>query len=194
MAGLPGDDFLLKAVNVAVDEWLNRPAEYADMRRALHVILVLHLDFPVEEAVTYNPHGFKHVLVTSAQQLRTHGLVSEDDIERLGHWAKGSRMPRDYDSAAGVSELATRSAVLQQIRRGWRPGEDGMLPPAPVEPKEETIEECAVGHKRRKTIHKWKGGTVSLCKWWSCGSRSRPSADALFQEVPDHWKKCHMCW
>ena len=84
-----------------------------------------------QEAVTYNPHGFRHVMVGIGQQLKPFGVVSEEGLERLGHWEKGSAMPRRYDSAKGVTELRARSALLHEVRYGWRPAAEGSLPLAP---------------------------------------------------------------
>ena len=80
------------------------------------------------EAVQFNPHGFRHILVSIGQQLRFQNIVSERDLERLGHWSKGSIMPDKYDSAAGVSELRARTALLDVVRNGWRPAKEGDLP------------------------------------------------------------------
>ena len=138
LADLPGPDFVLRAANGAMDQWLDRPAEYDDVRRALHLTLVLACSLSAAEAVLYNPHGFRHLLVSVGQQLRAFGVVSESDLERLGHWSKGSVMPIRYDAAAGVSELRARAALLNVVRNGWRPAKDGELPsavsvsPAPV--------------------------------------------------------------
>ena len=60
-----GSDYLLFAANGAMDAWLDRPAEYIDARRALHFILMLACRLKAEEAVEYNPHGFRHILVSA---------------------------------------------------------------------------------------------------------------------------------
>ena len=133
--GLPGKDFVLLAPSATMDRWLDRPAEYADVRRALHFILMSQCGMTASEAVTYSPHGFRHLLITIGQQLRTQGVVTEGDIERLGHWAKDSSMVRRYDTSAGVSELSARSTLLRAVREGWRPVSDGTLPnPLPSTP------------------------------------------------------------
>ena len=132
---LPGKDFLLYAASATMDSWLPRPAEYDDIRRTLHLILVTLCGMSTEQAAEYNPHGFRHLLLTMGQQLRTLGVVAEADLERLGHWCKGSSMVRDYDSSAGVSELAARASIVGAAREGWRPVESGMLPqPLPATP------------------------------------------------------------
>ena len=127
-ANLPGGDFLVFAANGAMDAWLPRPAEYSDARRALHLLLLLSCRLNAEQAVEYNPHGFRHILVSAGQQLKAFGVVSEGDLDKLGHWARGSAMPGRYDSASGVSELRARTALLKVIRTGWRPAKEGELP------------------------------------------------------------------
>ena len=84
--GLPGGDFVLLAGSSSLDSWINRPAEYAEVRRAFHVILMSQCGM----SASYSPHAFRHGIITIGQQLRTLGVVSEDDIERLGRWEKNS--------------------------------------------------------------------------------------------------------
>ena len=69
--GLPGSDFVLLAASSPMDSWLNRPAEYADVRRGLHLILMSQCGMTASEAVSYSRHGFLHLLITIGQQLRT---------------------------------------------------------------------------------------------------------------------------
>ena len=91
-------------------------------------------------AAEFNPHGFRHLLLTMGQQFRTLGVVAESDLERLGHWCKGSSMVREYDSNAGVSELAARSSIMCAAREGWRPVMNGMLPmPLPATPAAQSL-------------------------------------------------------
>ena len=163
--GLPGSDFVLLAASSSLDSWINRPAEYADIRRALHLVLMSQCGMSSSEAVSYSPHGFRHLLITIGQQLRTLGVVSEDDIERLGHWEKNSSMVRRYDSSAGVSELSTRATLLRAVRDGWRPAANGSLPnPLPATPGMQGISRgipqtprpavyVQVGHAKRMRTH-----------------------------------------
>ena len=65
--GLPGPDFILLAPNTSFDGWLQRPAEYHDIRRGLHFLLHISLHFSVEDAVVYNPHCFRHLLIESGR-------------------------------------------------------------------------------------------------------------------------------
>ena len=132
MCGLPGPDYVLRAPNSRGDTWLDRPADFADARRMLHLMLMVYMGMKAEDAVTYNPHGFRHVLVSVGQQPKTFGIVKEGDLEVIGHWSRGSSMPRKYDAGAGVTEMCIRTTLLQQIRQGWRPASEGSLPPRPI--------------------------------------------------------------
>jgi hypothetical protein len=204
--GLPGSDFVLLATSSSLDSWINRPAEYADVRRALHVILMSQCGMTATEAVSYSPHGFRHVLITIGQQLRTLGLVSEDDIERLGHWEKNSSMVRRYDTSAGVSELSTRASLLRTVRDGWRPVANGSLPnPLPMTPGAvslpkgipQTPRPCTyvlVAHEKRKRVHHVSSQRrMTACGMRTCGTRCSPAAHARFECVPDTWDVCRNC-
>ena len=57
--------------------------------------------------------------------------MTEDDVERLGHWSRSSTMTRRYDSASGVSERWARETLMKAFRVGWRPADDGCLPKPP---------------------------------------------------------------
>ena len=131
--GMPGFGFLILAPNSALNGWLRRPARYADFSRAFHLLLMIYGGESPNTVIDYTPHGCRHVQVTAATQLASQGLMSDAAIEVLGHWEKGSKMPRLYDSSARVTELATRKTVLDAFRSGWRPASDGNLP-APATP------------------------------------------------------------
>ena len=68
------------ATTKGMDEWLGRPAEYPDVRRALQLVLMALFGMSAEEAVEFSPHGFRHVLISCGQQVRA-------DLECLGHWS-----------------------------------------------------------------------------------------------------------
>ena len=112
LQSLPQGDFILWAPNSSYDEWLDRPATYQDLRRALHFLLHGFLGMSLDDAVLHNPHGFRHFMVESGQQLRSMKICEPGDIDRLGHWAKGSPMAESYDSSAGVSELRIRHTIV----------------------------------------------------------------------------------
>ena len=71
--------------------------------------------------VEYNPHGCSHVVVTVGAQLAAQGILSDASLECMGHWEKGSKMPRLYDSEAAVTELQTRQTIVDAYRGGWKP-------------------------------------------------------------------------
>ena len=204
--GLPGSDFVLLACSSSMDSWINRPAEYADVRRGLHIILMSQCGMSSSEAVSYNPHGFRHLLITIGQQLRTLGLVCEADIERLGHWEKDSQMVRRYDTSAGVSELSTRATLLRTVREGWRPAANGSLPmPLPMTPGAPVALKLIpqtprppsyvrVGHIAKRRVHRASDmQRVTVCGMWTCGSRASPAPQSLFDCVPDEWVDCRNC-
>ena len=82
--------------------------------------------------VEYTPHGCRHVQVTAGAQLAAQGIISEQSLESLGQWERGSKMPKTYDSASCVSELQTRKVIADTLMAGWRPAEDGNLPLPPT--------------------------------------------------------------
>jgi len=144
-----------------------------------------------------------HSLITTGQQLRTLRVVTEGDIERLGHWARDSSMVRRSDTSAGVSELSTRTALLRAVREGWRPVANCSLPsPLPMTPGAQSLARgcpqtprprayLRVGHAKRKRKHHVSDmHRVTVCGMWTCGSRSDPAAHALFEDLPSAWDNC----
>ena len=126
--GMPGDDFLVQAPNVAMSAWLPRPAEYRGFSRAFQTLLMTYGGETPASVITYTPHGCRHVQVTAGTQLAAQGLMTDAALECIGHWEKGSKMPRHYDSEACVTELQTRRTVTSAYRSGWRPATDGCMP------------------------------------------------------------------
>ena len=201
--GLPGQDYILLAPNASFDAWLDRPAEYSDIRRALHFIYHVYCGMGLDKAAAYNPHGFRHFMVEAGQQLRSLNICSSAGVERLGHWAKGSAMPQTYDSTSGVSELQDRHIVLKSLRSGWRPAQEGELPKAPIHcgrpEKREHPEAVAellvdVGHLKRKTrLKKRHADFDTISRKWACGTECRPSVNAVFDDVPPTFTECKAC-
>ena len=126
--GMPGHDFLIRAPNSTLDRWLSRPATYADFNRAWHLLLMVYGGESPQTVVEYTPHGCRHIQVTAATQLAAQGLLGDTALEAIGHWERGSKMPRHYDTAKCVTELQARKSVTDAVRSGWRPAEDGNLP------------------------------------------------------------------
>ena len=108
--------------------WEHRIAEYNDLLKALHIILMEYFGMSAEQAVPYTLHGFRHTMVVAGAQLRQQKMVSTEGMESLGHWERGSAMPNRYDTAAGVTELGTRLTITNAIRAGWRPAAEGEAP------------------------------------------------------------------
>ena len=203
-SGLLGPDFILNAVNEPMDKWLSRPAEYDDFRRVLHAMLIMYAGLSPDVAVGYNPHGFRHVMVTAASQVRLSHHIPDAGLESLGHWAPGSSMPRKYDSEAGVTELATRKLVHDAIRSGWKPAREGELPSSvPGSSNDFSVcgsRACTVSdsenlqpyqcvmvasttRKRNHLVQKDSG--VTVCRWWKCGfDHTTIRADRLGHSFP----------
>ena len=131
--GSHGPDYIILAPNVFLDAWFPRQAEYRDICRALHLLLMIHGGKNPERVTEFTPHGCRHFQVTAGAQLASLGLLKKSALETLGHWEKGSKMPGKYDSASCVTELQTRSVIAETLRTGWRPSADGSLP-APATP------------------------------------------------------------
>jgi hypothetical protein len=196
--GLPESDFVSWAPNGTFDAWLGRPAEYADVRRALHFILHSQCNLSIEEAISYNPHGMRHFMIDSGQQLRALKICSAEDIEKFGHWNKGSAMTEAYDNAAGVSELMARHVVLSAVRSGWRPAAEGELPnplPGPFQSAGSSTD-CldssdvaeTVGNPVTKRLHlSDPHAKVSRCKKFAF---DRHDGSAVFGEAGDGWDRC----
>ena len=210
-AGLPGRDFVLTATNAAMTQWVKRVASTGDVQRNYQVMLMEHLDFAAEEAVLCTIHGFRHTLVCAGAQLRQQGHVNTEGMEALGHWNPGSSMPRRYDNAAGVTELATRATITEALARGWAPAAEEELPMAyrPVNkdaasgsgtrnrkrPRDEMLvpeeiykERVAVRNTTSGKLH-WTCGTgLSLCAWWKCGTAEEPASIAEFLATKEEQK------
>jgi len=89
---------------------------------------MLHAGESPESVIEYTPHGCRHVQVIVGTQLVLQGVLDESALDSLGHWEKGSKMPRLYDAAACVTELQTRKSISDVLRTGWRPAANGQLP------------------------------------------------------------------
>ena len=214
---LPRSDYLLYTPNTAMNDWIHKPARYSDFQRSLHTLLMAYCGLSSDEAVEHNPHGFRHLLIIAAQQLRAVGKLQRSDIHILGKWAPGSKMPERYDTEAGVSELKARVTISRAVRKGWRPVANGNLPSKLYTAASKCVKKklkpslksvtaslpamlgregpASVGHKRRYKIHRSAFGTgVSLCGFWSCGTLLAPHVSSLWSNIPLTWEKCPTCW
>ena len=65
---LPGEDYLLLAPKTNLLGFTRSPARWVDAERGIHAALV-EVGVPVDDAITYSLHSFKHLLVTAGKQL-----------------------------------------------------------------------------------------------------------------------------
>ena len=141
----------------------------------------------------------RHFMIDSGKQLRALKICSAEDIEKFGHWNKGSAMTEAYDNAAGVSELMARHVVLSAVRSGWRPAADGELPNPMPEPSQGNAGSSTdrldsrnvaitVGNPVTKRLHlSDPHAKVSRCKMFAF---DRHDGSAVFGEAGDGWDRC----
>jgi len=129
-AGLPGPDFLLKAPSLDLRSFKASVATYSDVSAVMRALLMLS-GSDAAEALAFTPHSWRHIYPTMGRQLQ----VPDAQLEDVGHWKANSGMPRRYDSAACVTELAVKSSILSAVAAGWTPVASGCVPlPAPATP------------------------------------------------------------
>ena len=129
--GFPGEDFLLTAPKSDLLGFTKTPARWSDAERGIHAALVA-VGVPVDDAIKFTLHSFKHLLVTAGRQL---GLA-EPQIDVMAGWAvkASSGMPAVYDSVAASSELVYKNFIHQNFRAGWQVAEEGNVPSKPLVP------------------------------------------------------------
>jgi len=129
-ANLPGPDYLLVAPSLDLRGFRPSIAKYNDVANVMRALLMLS-GHTAQEALTFTPHSWRHVYPTLGRQLQ----VPDEKLDEVGHWNPKSGMPRRYDSAACVSELAAKSSILAAVAAGWTPVAPGCVPnPAPATP------------------------------------------------------------
>ena len=141
----------------------------------------------------------------------------------MGHWERGSSMPALYDSQSGVTELSARSSIVCALAKGWSPAKNGELSskyskecvieskPVNFTMSSKTSKLCkratknpmgsvkglvVVAHSKRKSLHYVDvSSSVSVCRWWKCGTISNPSRFALFGDPTEFtdYKWCVHC-
>ena len=104
------------------------PARWADAERGIHAALV-DCGLPVDDAISFTLHSFRHLFVTAGRQLQ----IPELAIDMMAGWAvKGaSGMASVYDSVSASSELAYKDFVHKSFQNGWALSETGAIPMAP---------------------------------------------------------------
>ena len=105
------------------------PARWSDAERGIHAALI-EVGVPVDEAIQYTLHSFKHLLVTAGRQL---GLP-EPQIDVMASWAvkSSSGTPALYDSVAASSELVYKDFVHRNIQAGRQVASEGNVPAKPM--------------------------------------------------------------
>ena len=82
MFDFPGEDFLICAPRTDLFGFTRTPARWGDAERGIHAALI-DVGVPVDEAITYTLHSFKHLLVTAGRQLQ----VPEPAIDVMAGWS-----------------------------------------------------------------------------------------------------------
>jgi hypothetical protein len=130
-AFLPAEDFVLRAVSRNGCRFTPRMSCFNDAMAMMRSLLILG-GMEADVALQFTLHSWRHLLPTAARQLR----LSDSDQVEIGHWTTGSAMPRRYDSAACVTELTAKAAILEAVGRGWALADPGCVaalpPPADV--------------------------------------------------------------
>ena len=100
--GFPGEDYLLLAPRVDMMGFTKSPARWADAERGIHAALI-DAGVPVDDAICYTLHSFKHLFVTAGRQLQ----IPEPAIDVMAGWTvkSASGMAAIYDSVSAASEL-----------------------------------------------------------------------------------------
>ena len=140
-------------------------------------------------------------MIDSGQQLRALKVCSAEDIEKFGHWAKGSAMTEAYDNAAGVSELMARHVVLGAVRQGWRPVLEGELPnplpqsmlgaQTPSLGSSSSSGLSTVGNRIKKKWHLANGGEkFSRCRMFAFDEHTEVPPDVVLGECVEGWQWC----
>ena len=94
-AGLPGQDFVLRACNARCNGFTTAIGEYRHAQSTMLSLLCLQpFGLTKQMASTYGLHGFRHVYTTAMRQLD----LPLADIDDAGRWRLGPEMIRTYDS------------------------------------------------------------------------------------------------
>ena len=129
--GFPGEDYLIHAPRTDMLGFTKSPARWGDAERGIHAALI-EVGVPIDEAITFTLHSFKHLLVTAGRQLQ----VPEPAIDVMAGWAvkAASGMASVYDSVSASSELVYKDFIHRNIQKGWSLCAEGSIPLQPVVP------------------------------------------------------------
>ena len=99
-AGLPGEDFILKAPNSSGTSFASRIADFSDGQAAMRALLV-KAGMTVKSGMENSCHSWRHFYPSAGAQLDVH----PEAVDAMGHWSPGTGMGALYDGMACVSEL-----------------------------------------------------------------------------------------
>ena len=127
--------------------------------------------------MSYSCRSWRHLFPTAGRQME----MTTDNINNMGHWAKGSSTSEVYDSTACVSELRQKARVRDAFSKGWHMVEPGCIPkPLPISgrppalPYAKRPRLCARGaaattlvvHMKHERAHIYRDGVYTLCDCW----------------------------
>ena len=129
--GFPGPDYLIHSPRVDMLGFTKSPARWADAERGIHAALV-DVGLPVDEAVKYTLHSFKHLFITAGRQLQ----IPEPAIDVMAGWTpkSASGMARVYDSVSVSAELLYKDFIHKNFQSGWTLRDTGSIPMVPKVP------------------------------------------------------------
>ena len=169
-AGLPGEDFILKAPDSSWSSFANRIADFSDGQAAMRALLV-RSGMTVESVMEYSCNSWRHVYPTAGAQLD----VNPEAVDAMGHWSPGTGMGALYDGMACVLEVLNKKKVLEAVSAGWDLSEPGCLP---VKPK-------AIHTKKTQRQPRSLSSSSRACTRQASASRpSIPSHTAKVEVVP----------
>ena len=100
------------------------PASYATVMNFMRMVLCRKcVGLTINEALQYSLHSWRHLYPTMGTQL---GLADSLQ-EALGHWKKGSSMPRTYDAMINSMEIRAKQHVFSAVTQGLRVAAPGEL-------------------------------------------------------------------
>ena len=117
--GMPGTDFVLLSP-VCADSFGTSPASYATALMFVRMSLI-HIGLTPREALEFTMHGWRQLYPTMSNQL---GLPEIEQVA-IGHWAKGSAMPQQYDALTNSLETRAKQRILEAMKKGYVVGKPG---------------------------------------------------------------------
>ena len=104
-------------------------AKHRHVLRLLPAVLLESTACTEDTATSYGTHAFRRLYPTLAAQLE----LTAEQAECVGHWTKGSKMPKHYNSVQGAKEILVKNKLASAVASGWTPAPSGAVPrPVPV--------------------------------------------------------------